>query len=133
MWFKKEFLIFILVGISAAFVHLFIVWLLVKTNALTPLQANVLGFLGAFNISYFGHSQFTFNQTKRFSIQKFIQFFGVASFGFLINQMAYFYGLKWFGFTFYLPILALVLVLVAIFTFIFSKFWVFATHGSNSK
>ena len=130
---KKEPVIFILVGIFAAIVHLLIVWLLVKASSLAPLQANIAGFLGAVNISYFGHSQFTFKQSNSISVKSFIQFFGIACIGFLINQIAYFYGLKWFGSRFYLPILALVLVLVAMFTFVFSKFWVFARHGSSTQ
>ena len=133
MCLKKEFCIFILVGISAAIFHLLIVWLLVNGNVLTPLQANIAGFLGAVNVSYFGHSQFTFSQIKKVSIQTFTKFFSVACASFLINQIAYFYGLKWFGSKFYLPILALVLVAVALLTFIFSKFWVFATHDTNNR
>ena len=129
---NKEPLIFILVGISAAVIHLFIVWLLVKASSLTPLQANIAGFLGAVNISYFGHSQFTFKPSKSISVTNFMQFFAIACIGFLINQVAYFYALKWFGEKFYLPILAVVLVLVAVFTFVFSKFWVFAKHGSKN-
>lgn len=133
MWLKKEFVVFILVGISAAIVHLLIVWLLVKTLALAPLQANIMGFLVAVNVSYYGHCQFTFKQTEQFSVKKFTKFFSIAFLSFLVNQIAYFYGLQWFGSTFYLPILAIVLLLVAVFTFIFSKFWVFATHAPNSK
>ena len=130
---KKEPVIFILVGILAAVVHLFIVWLLVKVSWLTPLPANIAGFVGAVNISYFGHSQFTFKQSKSISVKSYIQFFGIACIGFLINQIAYFYALKWFGDKFYLAILAVVLVLVAVFTFVFSKFWVFARHGSSTS
>ncbi|GEM_PF-478737 len=130
---KKELVIFLMVGISAALVHLLIVWLLVNADALPPLQANIAGFLGAINVSYFGHSRFTFNDVKKPSIGTFAKFISIAFTSFLINQIAYYYGLKWFGPTFYLPILAVVLVAVALFTFIFSKFWVFATHESAHK
>lgn len=133
MWLKKEIGIFILVGVAAAITHLAIVWMLVNSNLLTPLQANIAGFLGAVNVSYFGHSHFTFNQIKKISIQTFTKFFSVASASFLINQLAYFYGLKWFGAAFYLPILALVLVAVALLTFILSKFWVFSRHESANE
>lgn len=133
MLLRKELLIFILVGISAAFVHLLIVWLLVSASLLLPLQANIVGFLGAVNVSYIGHSRFTFRQTKRLSIRMYIKFFSIATISFLINQIAYFYGLKWFGHTLYIPILAIILVLVAVLTFIFSKLWVFATHAPANK
>lgn len=133
MHLKKELVIFLIVGIAAAFVHLLIVWLLVNLESLLPLQANIIGFLGAVNVSYFGHSRFTFRQAKRFTFKSFAQFMTIAATSFLVNQVAYFYGLKWFGQTFYLPILAIVLVLVAFLTFIVSKFWVFAKHEQANK
>lgn len=122
-----------MVGISAALVHMLIVWLLVAAGVFLPLQANIAGFLGAVNVSYFGHSRFTFNDAKKPSIRTFAKFISIALTSFLINQIAYFYGLKWFGPAFYLPILAVVLVAVALFTFLFSKFWVFATHESANQ
>ncbi|OIR17720.1 GtrA-like protein [mine drainage metagenome] len=128
---KRELVVFVGVGASAALVHLLIVWLLVNLDVLSPLQANIAGFLGAVNVSYFGHSQFTFNLAKRPCIKSFAKFFSIAVLSFVINQTAYYYGLKWFGYQFYLPILTVVLVVVAVFTFIFSKFWAFATHESN--
>lgn len=126
MVFKKELFFFALVGISAMLLHLLLVWLLVSIMHWQPLQANVVGFLGAVNISYFGHSLLTFNRNIPLSFLAFIRFFSIACLSFIINQVAYSYGLSWFGNAFYLPVLGVVLVLVAVFTFIFSKFWVFA-------
>jgi len=126
MHLKKELLMFLIVGTLAALAHLSIVWLLVGTAGLAPLQANIIGFLGALNISYLGHSRFTFSQVKKLSIKTFAQFATIASTGFAVNQIAYYYGLQWFGQSFYLPVLMVILVLVAAFTFIFSKLWVFA-------
>lgn len=128
---RRELVVFVGVGASAALVHLLIVWLLVNQDVLPPLQANIAGFLGAVNVSYFGHSLLTFKLVKKPCVRSFAKFFSIAIVGFLINQTAYYYGLKWFGHQFYLPILTVVLVAVAVFTFIFSKFWAFATHESN--
>lgn len=125
MLLRKELVFFALVGISAMLLHLVLVWLLVSITHWQPLQANIIGFLGAVNISYLGHSQFTFNKAP-LSLRSFGKFFSLACLSFIINQVAYSYGLSWFGNTFYLPVLAVVLILVAVFTFIFSKFWVFA-------
>jgi putative flippase GtrA len=130
---KKQLLAFIIIGVLAAFLHLLIVWLLVSAGLLRPLQANIIGFLGAVNVSYFGHSHFTFAQNTKLSMQAFLKFFSVALASFLINQLAYYYGLTWFGQAFYLPILVVVLVLVAVFTFICSKFWVFTNRESSPK
>lgn len=123
---KKELFFFALVGISAMLLHLLLVWLLVSSLQWQPLQANVVGFLGAVNVSYFGHSQLTFNRNIPLSFRSFVRFLCIACLSFIINQVAYSYGLGWFGTAFYLPILAAVLILVAVLTFIFSKFWVFA-------
>lgn len=122
---RKELFFFALVGISAMLLHLVLVWLFVSITHWQPLQANIIGFLGAVNISYLGHSLFTFDKTP-LSLRSFTKFFSIACLSFIINQVAYSYGLSWFGNTLYLPILAVVLVLVAVFTFVFSKFWVFA-------
>jgi putative flippase GtrA len=104
--------------------HLALVWLLVGITHWQPLQANVIGFLGAVNISYLGHSLLTFDRVP-LSLGSFIKFFSVACLSFIINQVAYSYGLSWFGNALYLPVLAAVLILVAVCTFVFSKFWVF--------
>lgn len=124
MLLKKELFFFALVGISAMLLHLLLVWLLVSITHWQPLQANIIGFLGAVNISYLGHSLLTFDRVP-LSLRSFGKFFSVASLSFILNQVAYSYGLSWFGNTLYLPILAVVLILVAVFTFVFSKFWVF--------
>lgn len=124
MLLKKELFFFALVGISAMLLHLLLVWLLVSITHWQPLQANIIGFLGAVNISYLGHSLLTFDRVP-LSLRSFSKFFSVACLSFILNQVAYSYGLSWFGNTLYLPILAVVLIVVAVFTFVFSKFWVF--------
>lgn len=124
MLLKKELFFFALVGISAMLLHLLLVWLLVSITHWQPLQANIIGFLGAVNISYLGHSLLTFDRVP-LSLRSFGKFFSVACLSFILNQVAYSYGLSWFGNTLYLPILAVVLIVVAVFTFVFSKFWVF--------
>jgi len=133
MHLKKELLMFLMVGTVAALVHLSMVWIIVSATELGPLQANIVGFLGALNISYLGHSRFTFNKLKKLSIKTFAQFAIIASTGFLVNQITYYYGLKWFGVAFYMPILMVVLVMVAVFTFVFSKLWVFAISEHVKK
>lgn len=128
---RKELVIFLAVGAVAALVHLLSVWLLVYFDLLRPLQANIMGFLIAFNVSYIGHCRFTFNYKKKLSVYHWTKFFSIAIASFLINQTAYFYALKWFGLHFYLPILMVILIAVAVFTFLFSKFWVFLKHESD--
>lgn len=133
MTLKKELSIFFIVGIAALLAHLLIVWLLVQLGHLHPLEANILGFLGAVNISYFGHSLFTFKRRSTLSLRAFAKFFSIASATFMTNQVVYYFGLKWFGDVLYLPILAVVLILVGAITYLLSKFWVFAAHEHAAK
>ena len=130
---KKELLIFFAVGIAALLVHLFVVWLVVQLGHLHPLDANILGFLVAVNVSYFGHSLLSFNRRNTLSWRAFLKFFSIASATFVANQIIYYFGLKWFGDALYLPMLAVVLILVGAITYLLSKFWVFAAHEHASK
>ena len=54
------------------------------------------------------------------------RFFAVALSGFALNQAAYAEALHLFGPAYYLPALAVVLIGVAISTFLLSKLWAFA-------
>jgi len=114
-----------LVGIIAMLIHWLIV-ILIVADSLTPLFANVIGFLVAFNVSYFGHRYWTF-QLNSYSMgnkQAFIRFFVVAFSSFLINEFLYYLLLSYTTLN-YMTALAIVLVCVAIFTFISSNLWVF--------
>lgn len=52
------------VGIGATVTHATILWALVESVNMRPSIATVIGFLVAFNVSYFGHYYFTFRSTE---------------------------------------------------------------------
>lgn len=52
------------VGVSATLTHAAILWALVESVQMRPSLATVIGFLVAFNVSYFGHYYFTFRSTE---------------------------------------------------------------------
>ncbi len=52
------------VGVSATLTHAAILWALVESVQMRPSLATVIGFLVAFNVSYFGHYYFTFRSTQ---------------------------------------------------------------------
>ena len=52
------------VGVSATLTHAAILWALVESIQMRPSLATVIGFLVAFNVSYFGHYYFTFRSTE---------------------------------------------------------------------
>jgi putative flippase GtrA len=122
----RQIAIFVAVGCAAALTHLGVVALAVELTGLAPLAANVIGFGVAFLVSFGGHARWTFPiSPERFATAR-SRFFAVAFTGFVLNQAAYAEALHLFGPRYYLPVLAAVLLGVAVSTFLLSKLWAFA-------
>ena len=115
------------VGALAACTHFLVVICLVQLGILTPLVANVVAFLVAFNVSYFGHSRWTFySATSNYNHRNAYKLFIVASISFITNE-SLFYLLMKYAHLPYPMALAITLVLVATGTFIASKRWAFSS------
>lgn len=110
------------VGVTAMAVHWLMVRMLVPAG-LAPLLANVIGFAVAFNVSYFGHRNWTFGSTANHG-DTFWRFLSVSLASFAINEALYFTLLR-FTHLDYQIALAIVLVAVAVLTFVLSKTWAF--------
>ena len=125
-WLRKlpQLLQFVLVGGSAAATHLAVVALLVSQLNMPPLSANVLAFLVAFVVSYNGHALLTFASAGARGWAVVGRYFAVASLSFVGNELLYALALQWLHWH-YLWSLAGVLLLVAVATFVFAKFWAF--------
>lgn len=114
---------FIVVGGLAAAVHLGMVMLIVPLG-LTPLLANVIGFLTAFQVSYWGHRNWTFSSHNAPHRSALPRFFGVACVGFGLNEILFYLLLRFTPLPY--PIaLFLVLLAVAALTFVSSRYWAF--------
>ena len=120
---------FVLVGGSAAATHLAVVGLLVSLLSLPPLGANVLAFLVAFVVSYNGHALLTFSAAQARGWPVVAKFFAVACLSFVANEALYYIALNWLHWHYFWS-LAAVLVLVAIGTFVMSKFWAFKARSA---
>ncbi|MEG2049236.1 MAG: GtrA family protein [Comamonas sp.] len=118
---------FVLVGGSAAATHLAVVGLLVSLAGLAPLWANVLAFLVAFVVSYNGHALLTFSESQARGWSVVARFFAVACLSFFANELLYYIALRWLHWHYFWS-LAGVLVLVAVGTFVMSKFWAFKSR-----
>ena len=116
---------FIAVGASAALVHWLVVVLMVSSGYLTPLGANVIGWLVAFGVSFSGHYQLTFRYQRGAVKDAVWRFFLLSGLGFAINQASYALLLKQTRLPYEL-LLALVLIGVAALTFLASRFWAFS-------
>jgi putative flippase GtrA len=117
-------LAFGMVGAAAACVHFTIVSLLVPLGT-HPLVANVAGFLVAFAVSFSGHRRWTFPGTGRARPKALHRFFIVAATSFALNESLYAVLLR-FTELGYRPALIIVLLVVAVSTFVTSKYWAFA-------
>ncbi len=121
---KKQVMRFGLVGLTALSVHLLSVMVLVKTWGISPLGANFLGFLLAFQVSYWGHYKWTFVADHVSHKRASLRFFILAGSTFGINELLYAGLLK----TTELPYdvaLLMVLIVISVSTFVLSKFWAF--------
>ena len=121
---KKQLSFFLLVGILASIANFVIVWILVELDIFRPLVANFFAFLIAFNVSYFGHRFLTFSTTSQSHKKAASQFFINVMIGLCLNEFIYYVLLHLLKIQ-YLLALFITMGLVAIYTFIVSKFLIF--------
>ncbi len=115
---------FIAVGTLAAAVHLGTVVALVQWAGWSPPAANVAGWLVAFVCSFVGHYRTTFSDAAAPMGRAARRFFVVSALGFGVNQVAYVTLLK-LTFLRYDIALALVLIGVAVMTYVLGRHWAF--------
>ena len=121
---KGQIIRFGCIGTAAAGVHMGVVALLVPFG-LHPLLANIVAFVTAFNVSYFGHRFWTFgNRTELSHKQSASRFWVIAVTSFTINETLFFLFLNYTALP-YLVSLFLVLIIVTPITFLLSRLWAF--------
>lgn len=118
------------VGVSAMLVHLGSVALVLVPLGLTPLIANIIAFLLAFQVSHAGHRHFTFRNQDTVVSRSRGRFFLVALMSFAVNELLYWALLRYTLLDFRIA-LAMVLVAVAALTFVLARYWAFAS-GENA-
>lgn len=113
-----------IVGLCAAGVHLSVVVFLVEVGQIKPLIANIFAFFVSFQVSYWGHRQWTFSGTTNSHRTALTRLLFVSSIALVANESLFY--------TFYvtcsLPYpLAVFLVLTILppATFVIGKLWVF--------
>mgnify|MGYP005994805779 CR=1 FL=1 len=114
---------FLVVGLCAMTVHFLLVVVFVNLEV-QPLVANVFAFLGAFQVSFWGHSSWSFADICGSRGKSMLRFFAVAVGSFLLNEVLFAALLHWTILPYQLA-LFLVLGFVAGITFLLSKFWAF--------
>jgi len=119
---------FILVGCAAALVHFVTVIAVVEKLALPPLEANVVGWLCAFGVSYTGHYRLTFADHSAPALRSAARFLLISASGFAVNETAYALALRYSPIR-YDVLLAIILVAVAVLTYLTSRHWAFARRS----
>lgn len=122
--FKHSVSWFLVVGALAALVHYMVAVILESGFEVAPAWSNILGFCVAFPVSYVGHRNFTFRDQAKPHYQALPRFLLVALLGFLANQSLVLLSLHFTLLPFWL-VLALVMLLVAVSTYVLSKYWAF--------
>ncbi len=111
------------IGLTAAFIQIGVVVALVQGFNMAPLSANVVGFLIAFQMSYWGHRLWTFKAADTLHVVAIPKLLLVQLINFTANETLFYFFL-----TLHLPYplaLAIVLTILPIFTYFSSKLWVF--------
>ncbi|WP_159879028.1 GtrA family protein [Aquitalea denitrificans] len=122
---NRELLWFGIIGVSAMLVHFLLVAVILVPFGLPPLLANVVAFLLAFQVSYWGHRHKTFDAAHVPHRQALPRFFMVSCLSFALNEAMYFVLLHFTTLDYRLALL-IVLASVAVFTFVLSKLWAFS-------
>jgi len=121
---------FVAVGCIAAGVHWLVVVALVEAAGWHPLVANVAGWSLALIVSFGGHHRLTFRGHGAPVARSAMRFVLVSAAGFGVNETVYALSLGWSRLG-YQSLLAIVLALVAVMTWLLSRHWVF--RGSSAK
>lgn len=112
-----------LIGLGASLIHYLVAASLIVAYV-APLLANFIAFSIAFLFSYWGHRQITFQVSHLSHRQTLPRFLGVAVLGFALNQVLLALSLRYTDFS---PLITLpiIIFIVAVNTFIFSKWFAF--------
>lgn len=119
---------FVATGCAAALTHWLVAVACVREASLAPLVGNLFGWLLAFGVSFLGHYHFTFRAQRGRWAAAAWRFFMVSALGFAINELAYAYFLRTTSIPYDL-LLAMILIAMAILTFILGRFWAFRRRG----
>lgn len=113
-----------IVGVTAAVVHFSSVIFFVQIALLKPLVANIVAFPIAFQVSYWGHRQWTFNGTTALHSLAIPRLLLTSITGLIVNESLFYVFLVICNLPYPLA-LFIVLSTLPILTFIVNKFWVF--------
>ena len=117
---------FFAVGTTAAAVHYVVGLAAYSLFGLGPGTSNLIGFACGFPVSYSGHRWWTFAETREPHAVALPRFLLMQASSFAGNQILLLLAVRWLPLPFWF-ILGAVLVMVAVTTYLVSRYWVFRT------
>ncbi len=118
-----------IIGVSATIVHYAVALLMNEFFGLPPLWSNLIAFLSAWPVSYFGNYFWTFGATGSHR-ESFVRFGVAAICGLLLSQFIVWVVAENMGFALRYALIP-ALLLVPVFSFAMSRFWVFASSDNH--
>jgi putative flippase GtrA len=122
---RTSVLLFLFVGGCAAATHYFVTLGVDWATDITPAWSNLIGFLCAFPVSYSGHRRWSFAGTQAPHRKALPKLLAVSCTAFIGNQIMLAALLRWTPLPLWIA-LGIVLVFVAMSTFILGRYWAFA-------
>ena len=123
-WVRGRPIAFTVVGAIAAAVHWAVAVWAVERIGIAPVLANIVGWLVALVVSFVGHWRWTFGDRRAPGWRSARRFFVVSASAFACNAVAYWALLRFSPLRYDIG-LAIVLLLVATFTYLASRQWAF--------
>jgi putative flippase GtrA len=122
---RASVLLFLIVGGCAAGVHYLVTLAVDAATGVDPAWSNLIGFLFAFPVSYLGHRRFSFAGTQASHRQALPRLLAVSCTAFVGNQLMLAALLRYTPLPLWIA-LAIVLVCVAVSTWVLGRYWAFA-------
>ncbi len=119
------------IGVLAALTH-YAIAITLTHKSMLPAWANLIAFVIAFWVSYFGHRYFSFDAGDVSHQQTLPRFILVAVLGFILNESLLLLMLHFTSITIALG-LPFIIILTAVFTFILSRQFAFDTSNSRTE
>jgi putative flippase GtrA len=118
-----------IIGVLAALTH-YAIAVILTHEVVAAAWSNLIAFIIAFWVSYFGHRYFSFNASNVSHQQTLPRFIFVALLGFMLNQTLLLFMLHFTTVAIAVG-LPFILILTAIFTFILSRQFAFNTSNRS--
>jgi putative flippase GtrA len=126
---RPSVLLFLIVGGCAAATHYLVTLGVDAATRLDPAWSNLAGFLCAFPVSYLGHRRFSFAGTQARHRQALPRLLAVSCAAFAGNQLMLAALLRYTPLPLWIA-LGIVLVCVAVSTWVMGRYWAFAHRAA---